>query len=131
MFGKGGGRGFGSLRSHFGSSGPRQASLPGSSLEDNLATEFGSLRSHFILSFLQDYMAIIEDATVAELVGSIGNLGLWIQGVGLLVIFWIVTGAITMYFNRKRRFLLMDIDARVERIEKQLARLEKHVVKKR
>ncbi len=60
-------------------------------------------------------MAVIEDVII-----QLGSIGLWIQAVGLVVILWIIIEVITLYYNRKRRLLLMDIDERLKRIEKRL-----------
>ncbi len=65
-------------------------------------------------------MAVIEDVIV-----QLGSIGLWIQTVGLVVILWIIVEAITLYYNRKRRLLLMDIDERLKRIEKKLLNAKK------
>lgn len=64
-------------------------------------------------------MVVLEDIVV-----EVGQLGLWVQAVGLLVIFWIVTELITMYFNRKRRLLLEEIDKRLKRVETKLNKLD-------
>ena len=60
-------------------------------------------------------MVVIEDVVV-----QIGQLGLWVQAVGLVVILWIIVEAITLYYNRKRRLLLMDINERLKRVESKL-----------
>jgi hypothetical protein len=62
-------------------------------------------------------MAVIEDVIV-----ELGSIGLWIQTVGLVVILWLILESITLYYNRKRRLLLIDIDERVKRIEKMLSK---------
>ena len=56
------------------------------------------------------------DSVVLEL----GRMGNWLQAVGLLVILWIIVESITLYYNRKRRLLLVDIDNRLKRLEKKL-----------
>ena len=56
---------------------------------------------------------------------ELGKIGLWIQAVGLVVILWILFQAITMFFNRRRRMLLRDIDERVIRIERKLNKVLK------
>ena len=65
-------------------------------------------------------MAVIEDIVL-----QLGMMGLWIQAVGLVVVLWIIFQAITMYFNRKRRLLLMEINDRLKNVEKKLALLKK------
>ena len=60
-------------------------------------------------------MVVIEDVVV-----QLGQVGLWVQAVGLVVVIWIIAQAVTMYFNRKRRLLLIDIDERLKRVENKL-----------
>ncbi len=60
-------------------------------------------------------MVVIEDVVV-----QLGQVGLWVQAVGLVVILWIIVEAITLYYNRKRRLLLMNIDERLKRVEKKI-----------
>lgn len=60
-------------------------------------------------------MAVIDDVVV-----ELGQVGLWIQAVGLVVILWIIFQAITMYYNRKRRLMLIEINERLKRIEQKL-----------
>jgi len=65
-------------------------------------------------------MAVIEDVVI-----GLGQVGLWVQAVGLLVIIWIIIQGITMYFNRKRRLLLMEINNRLKNVERKLAKIRK------
>lgn len=60
-------------------------------------------------------MAVIDDIVV-----ELGQVGLWIQAVGLVVILWIIFQAVTMYYNRKRRLLLTEINERLKRLERKL-----------
>ncbi len=59
------------------------------------------------------------------LITDIGQLGLWIQGVGLVVVLWIIFQAITLFFNRKRRLLLASISERLQRVESKIDKLTK------
>ncbi|PIN90500.1 hypothetical protein COU60_01625 [Candidatus Pacearchaeota archaeon CG10_big_fil_rev_8_21_14_0_10_34_76] len=61
----------------------------------------------------------------AELIFELGNLGKWIQAVGLVVIIWIIFQAVTLYFNRKRRKLMEKLDRDLERVEKKLDKILK------
>ena len=60
-------------------------------------------------------MAVIED-----LVLELGSIGLWVQAVGLVVVLWIIIEAITLYYNRKRRLLLEEINERLKVVEKKI-----------
>jgi len=65
-------------------------------------------------------MAVLEDVVL-----ELGQIGLWIQAVGLIVVLWIIIQAITMYFNRKRRLLLVQIDKRLKTVESKIDKLIK------
>ena len=60
-------------------------------------------------------MVVIEDIAV-----ELGRLGLWIQAVGLIVVIWIIIQTVTLYFNRKRRKLLENINRRLMSVEKKI-----------
>ena len=60
-------------------------------------------------------MVVIEDVVV-----QLWQIGLSVQAVGLVVILWIIVEAVTLYYNRRRRLLLMDIDERLKRVEKKI-----------
>ncbi len=64
-------------------------------------------------------MAVLEDVVL-----EVGRLGLWMQAVGALVVIWIIVQSITMYFNRKRRLLLEEINKRLKRVETKLNNLK-------
>ncbi|MEK6909015.1 MAG: hypothetical protein AABX23_03110 [Nanoarchaeota archaeon] len=57
-------------------------------------------------------MVVIDDVVL-----QLGQIGLWVQAVGLLVIIWIIVQTITLYYNRKRRLLLEEINKRLKRLE--------------
>ena len=65
------------------------------------------------------------EQTVSELVLSVGEIGLWMQTLGFLVVLWLVFSLITLFFNRRRRKILYKIDQRLERVEKKLDKLSK------
>ena len=62
-------------------------------------------------------MVLIEDVVL-----QLGQIGLWVQTVGLLVIVWIIIQGITLYFNRKRRLLLIEINNRLKNVEKKMSK---------
>ena len=71
-------------------------------------------------------MALEDLAAVApEVVLELGNIGKWIQAVGLIVVFWISIQLITLYFNRKRRKLLEKISVDLERLGKKVDKLSR------
>ena len=66
-------------------------------------------------------MVVLEDVVL-----ELGQIGLWIQAVGLIVVLWIIIQSITLYYNRKRRLLLTEIDKRLRRVESKLDKIIKN-----
>ncbi|MSS74536.1 hypothetical protein EXS72_02760 [Candidatus Pacearchaeota archaeon] len=62
---------------------------------------------------------------IENIVLKLGQIGLWIQAVGFVVVLWIIIEAITLFYNRKRRLLLIDIDERLKRIESKINKFYK------
>jgi len=62
---------------------------------------------------------------LTSLVSEAGKVALWLQAIGLLVIFWIVTGIITLIMNRKKRKAIYQIKNDLKRIEGKIDRLSK------
>lgn len=65
-------------------------------------------------------MVVLEDIVI-----QLGQIGLWVQAVGLIVILWIIIQAITLYFNRKRRKKLQEISDRLDRLEKKIDKIDR------
>ena len=63
-------------------------------------------------------------AGIEDLIIELGQVGLWIQTVGLIVIIWLIVQFITMFFNRKRRLLLEEINNRLKRVETKLNKIK-------
>ena len=75
-------------------------------------------------------MALNESSSeLAQLILSLGQIGLWIQGIGLVVILWIIIQAITLFLNRRKRKAIYNIKEDVELLKLQLNRLEKKIDK--
>ena len=49
-------------------------------------------------------MAIVEDVTTvsASLIEQVGQIGLWLKTLGVIVILWIIFQSVQFYFNLKR-----------------------------
>jgi uncharacterized membrane protein YciS (DUF1049 family) len=65
------------------------------------------------------------DTVLGGIVVELGQIGLWIQGIGLLVLAWIVFWIITLIMNRKKRKTLYRIEADLKRVEKKLDKVLK------
>lgn len=64
-------------------------------------------------------------ATFEEIVLALGEVGLWVQAVGLVVVLWIIIQSITLYFNRKRKLLLEEINKRLKHLENKIDKIGK------
>ena len=76
-------------------------------------------------------MAVIEeiangsDGILSNLVLEVGQIGLWIQGIGLIIILWLVFQIVALIVNRKRRKALYRIEEKLQRVEKKLDKVLK------
>ena len=64
-----------------------------------------------------------ENAT--ELISKIGNVGLWLQTIGVLAIIWLILSLINWIINARRISLLHKIMEDMKRIEGKIDRLGK------
>ncbi len=69
----------------------------------------------------------LDDIAIADLVKDIGQIGLWIQGVGLIIILWIIFEIIILINNRIRRKQLYIIEDRLKKLENKIDNLIKKV----
>ena len=58
-----------------------------------------------------------------EVITEIGKLGNWIQGIGLVIVLWIIFQVISLIVNRKKRRALYRIEKDLKRIESKIALL--------
>ena len=64
-----------------------------------------------------------ENAT--ELISKIGNVGLWLQTIGVLAIIWFILSLINWIINARRISLLHKVMEDMKRIEGKIDRLGK------
>ena len=64
---------------------------------------------------------------VVDLSGSIllelGKIGLWLQTLGVIILFWLIVQIITLIMNRKKRKAIYSMKEDLIRIEKKLDKL--------
>ncbi|MEX0932712.1 MAG: hypothetical protein WDZ77_01280 [Candidatus Pacearchaeota archaeon] len=58
--------------------------------------------------------------TSSEAVVELGKIGNWLEALGIIVILWLVFSIATLYFNRKRRKMIEEIQIDLKRIEKKM-----------
>jgi hypothetical protein len=65
-------------------------------------------------------MAVIEDILI-----EVGKMGLWIRGIGLVFVLWLLFQIAITVNNRIRRKMLGSIERRLESIEQKIDKLAK------
>lgn len=69
-------------------------------------------------------MAIGGPLNISEfpvgLIGEIGQIALWLQAVGVVVVLWIVFQIVILYFNHKRMKEVYQIKEDMKRIERKI-----------
>ena len=54
------------------------------------------------------------------LIGELGQIALWLQTLGVIIVLWLVFQIINFIINRKRIKLIEKMEKRVDRIEKKI-----------
>lgn len=60
-------------------------------------------------------------------IGEIGKLGLWMQAVGLLVVFWLAFQIVLIVQNYVKRKLLRTIEEKLDKLDKKIDKLDKKI----
>lgn len=58
-----------------------------------------------------------------ELIGKVGEIGLYLQALGFIIVLWIIFQLILLYFNRKRMLEVYKIKQDMKRIEEKIDRI--------
>ncbi len=70
-------------------------------------------------------MVLEDTANIVQLIKDIGQIGTWIQTIGLVIILWIIFEVIFLINNRIKRKQLYKIEHRLFRIEKKIDSITK------
>ena len=60
-----------------------------------------------------------------DIIGAVGQIALWLQALGIIVVLWIIFQLVNFFINRKRMKELYTIKADMRRMEGKLDRLLK------
>ena len=63
--------------------------------------------------------------TLTDVIFEVGRIALWMQTLGIIVVFWIIFEIIALIVNRKKRKALYSIKSDLARIEKKIDKLLK------
>lgn len=75
-------------------------------------------------------MAITEVANLTNPIGIIaelGKIGIWLQTLGIVIVFWIIVEIVSLIVNRKKRKALYAIRDDLKRLEKKIDHISKKV----
>ncbi len=67
----------------------------------------------------------VTTATLTEITKNLGQLAIWLQAIGILIILWVVFNIISLINQRMKRKKLSIIEKRLETIEQKLDKLIK------
>jgi len=72
---------------------------------------------------------VVEEVTdvLADVVLQIGQIALWLQALGIVVLVWIIFQAINLFINKKRINQILEIRGDVKRIENKIDKILKKV----
>jgi hypothetical protein len=74
---------------------------------------------------VDEVLDVSGDTVVGGLIMEVGKLGLWIQGIGLLIVLLIIFYFFSFYVNWMRKKELIKIRKKVEEIDKKVDMLGK------
>ena len=75
--------------------------------------------------------AIIENSingsnsTITDLIYELGNIGRWLQAIGIIIILWLGFQIVNLIYNYKKRKQLKLIEDKLLKIEKKINKLNK------
>lgn len=75
-------------------------------------------------------LANVSVGFASDLITQLGEIGLWLQAIGVVVIIWVIIQIINFFFNRKKKKYLESIERRLKRIEEKIDNLPKSIKKK-
>ena len=62
-------------------------------------------------------------AGIGEVISGVGQIGLWLQALGIVVVLVIVFNLISFFYNRKRMKEIAIIKENMDRIEKKIDKI--------
>ena len=62
---------------------------------------------------------------IGELIKQVGSIGLWLQALGVVVLIYIIFGIVQIVLNRKKKNLLIQMNNKLDSLEKKVDSLIK------
>ena len=69
-------------------------------------------------------MVVIEEEVV-NILTQIGEIGLWLQTIGIIIVLWIIFQVVSFIINRKNRNTLKYLREDINRLERKIDKLPK------
>jgi hypothetical protein len=67
----------------------------------------------------------VPSEVVPDFILEIGKIGLWLQALGILIIFWIIFQVSSLWINRKQQKVIHSMKTDLKRIEHKIDLLRK------
>lgn len=68
---------------------------------------------------------VVGEEEVLSILAGIGQIGIWLQAIGLIVVIWIVFQVVSFIINKKNRNTLKDLRLDIKRLESKVDKLKK------
>lgn len=66
------------------------------------------------------------DPTITDVLRDVGQIGLWLQALGVVVVLWIIFQVIAFWYNRKRMKEIYAIKKDMRRLEGKIDKILKN-----
>ena len=61
----------------------------------------------------------------SNIVSEVGQVGLWLQAIGVIVVLWLIFNIVSFVINRRNHNTIKDLKKDVERLERKIDNLAK------
>lgn len=68
---------------------------------------------------------VIGEEEVVNILAQIGEIGSWLQAIGLIVVLWIIFQIVALIINKKNRNTLKQLRLDIKRLENKVDKLSK------
>jgi len=68
---------------------------------------------------------VINDTLAETILADVGEIGLWIQAIGLLVVIWLVFQTVNLFLNIRRVYRIEKMKKKIDSIENKIDKLIK------
>jgi hypothetical protein len=76
---------------------------------------------------VEEVVNVTNDTLLGGLVTEIGQIGLWLQAIGVIVVVWVIVWIIQVVINWKRIKMIKRFKEDIDRIEKKIDKLSKKI----